>query len=101
MCKGCWEEAGSPQIDNPQVREAERLISELYEIHSAGGDLHIVLDDWNVGDNHLDFCFNVIDKDLKLDTHDKSLHLQIYEKLKRMNEEERISALALCDGLWS
>ena len=100
MCKQCWEEAGNPRIDNPEVRKAQQLISELYEIHSSGGDLHIVLDDWNVDNESLKFCYYEILLDTKLDRNDRDLHLKVYYQLMKLTPQERISVLALNDNLW-
>ena len=56
MCETCWREYGSPQIINPLIRRAEKLIARVYEHGSVGGNLHIVIDDWNIEDEHIKFC---------------------------------------------
>jgi len=58
MCINCWKERGAPKIDNSNVREAVRQIDRVYHFHSAGGGLHIVLDDFNIDDDDLDWCLN-------------------------------------------
>ena len=40
----------------PTVPEVRPLVAALYRRHAAGCCLHIVLDDGNVGDEHVDFC---------------------------------------------
>lgn len=58
---------------NTEVMEINRLkalyedFNLLHEIvysrHPVGGDLHIVLDDHNVEDDHLKFCADLINKE--------------------------------------
>jgi hypothetical protein len=56
MCYECWEEEGKPQIDTPAVREAAAAVGAVYELNGVGGNLHIVLDDWNLEDGSVEFC---------------------------------------------
>jgi hypothetical protein len=56
MCRGCWEEYGECVIDSPSIRAAAAAMDAVYEFHCAGGNLHIVLDDWNLEDESLEFC---------------------------------------------
>ncbi|WP_020525853.1 hypothetical protein [Catelliglobosispora koreensis] len=48
MCNKCWDNAGSPLNWTPDIARALALTKELYAIHSVGGPLHAVLDDWNI-----------------------------------------------------
>lgn len=48
MCIDCWNNNGSPANWSPDIAEALRLTYELYQIHSAGGPLHVALDDCNL-----------------------------------------------------
>lgn len=123
MCYGCWEEAGKPQIDNARVRAAVPLIQAVYEHCPVGGNLHIVLDDWNLEDGNLEFCSQTIDGAgvMPLGENPADFHVR-YNDEKRANpdppeqlaaeraccdafmamtEDERSSALALCDGFWA
>lgn len=58
MCLSCWKEAGSPTELPENVDELIQLIKELYatEMGGAGGPLHIVLDDWNLEDDNIEWC---------------------------------------------
>lgn len=38
------------------IRDAIVSIAGVYEHHDGGGNLHIVIDDWNVEDSSLEFC---------------------------------------------
>lgn len=124
MCSGCWEEAGKPIIDTPAVRMAAAAAAEVYEHSCVGGNLHIVLDDWNVEDGNLEFCSQCIDAAGAMPgvTETSPEFHQRYNAKKRANpdppeqlaaeraccdllmaltEDERYSALALFDGLWT
>lgn len=122
MCYGCWEEAGKPTIDTPAVRAAAAAIAEVYEHSCVGGNLHVVLDDWNLEDGNLEFCDGCIQgagqMPLEPDAHE--MHHQYNERkaadpdppdqlaaerrchdlLKPLTEDERASALALHEGFW-
>lgn len=122
MCFGCWEDAGKPAIDTPAVRAAALAIAEVYEHSCVGGNLHIVLDDWNIEDGNLEFCRQCIEGAgvMPLGDHAIDMHHR-YNETKRANpdppeqlaaerrchdlfaaltEEERAAALALNDGFW-
>jgi hypothetical protein len=45
--------------DKPTVPEVLPLAKHVYELpeHGSGGCLHIVLDDGNLENSHLDFCY--------------------------------------------
>lgn len=122
MCYGCWEEAEKPIIDTPAVRAAAASIAEVYEHACMGGNLHIVLDDWNLEDGSLDFCRGCIEgagvmpddgnlaechrryNDKKRANPDPPEQLaaerRCCELLTALSVEERASALALHDGFW-
>ncbi len=51
MCEGCWEEHGSPR-EIPAG--AEDLVETAKSLDHYGG-LHIVVDDWNIEDHHIEF----------------------------------------------
>ena len=121
MCYGCWEEAGKPQIDNEKVRGAVPLIRAVYDHSCVGGNLHVVLDDWNLEDGNLEFCSYCIDHGGVMPPDQCNEAHESYQAAKRANpdppeqlaaeraccdafmamtEAERSSALALCDEFW-
>jgi hypothetical protein len=122
MCYGCWEGHDKPTIDTPLVRAAAVAAADVYEYSGAGGNLHIVLDDWNVEDSNLEFCSACIDGAgvMPLEGSDHPAHLrynderranpdppdqlaverQCCDLFQQMTEEERVSALALFEGFW-
>lgn len=125
MCYGCWEKAGKPQMDTPLVRAAADAVAALYDHEDcgAGGNLHIVTDDWNVDDDSLAFCLYCIEHagQMPLDDTAPEIHKRYNEQrrlspdapsklaverachdaLARLTEDERYAALALEHGLWS
>ena len=100
MCFECWrDQYNSSYIINDKTKKAVKLIKEVYKYHGAGGSLHIILDDWNLEDSHVDFCGKVI----SLNEYDDppellDAELKCYEALKKMSIEERASALAIERG---
>lgn len=123
MCYGCWEEVGKPTIDTTAVRAAAEAVAAVYEYSCVGGNLHIVLDDWNLDDGNLEFCRQCIEGAgvMPLDGSTFPAHLRYndkkrlnadppeqlaaeqrcYELFRALTEEERASALALSDGFWT
>ncbi len=118
MCYGCWTEEGSPQIDTPAVRAAAASVAAVYEHSCVGGNLHIVLDDWNLEDDNLKFCDAQIARgghpedpnhskwytQQKLDNPDTPEQLaaerKCHDLFAALSIKERASALALNDGFW-
>ena len=43
------------------AQKLEALIKRIYDNHGAGGNLHIVLDDYNVKDEDIQFCLALPD----------------------------------------
>ena len=75
----------------------KELINEYYEYTLVGGNLHNVLDDHNLEDDHIDWCLN---NSVKENAHDlpkqaQDLELKITEILKVMTIRERFEALGL------
>ncbi len=58
MCEMCWNEYGEPNIVNEKTEAALALVRAVYEAPQggSGGNLHIVLDDWNIEDDSIYFC---------------------------------------------
>lgn len=122
MCTNCWiDQYSTSKIDTPAVREAALVIAEVYNHHGAGGNLHIVVDDWNLEDGNLEFCSKCIDgagmmPDIAEDSpHYKSnlerqanpdppeqlaAERQCCDLLMALTVDERASALALYEGFW-
>lgn len=98
MCAGCWAEAGSPKIDNEKTRAAAAAIDRVYEFSGAGGNLHIVVDDWNLEDSSLEWCkVNAIVSEQ--DDEKREAEMACYTALRELTEEERYSAMAIRGNL--
>lgn len=86
MCIICYEEEyGSPRVINENVLRAADLAKDI----NPFGHFHIVVEDFNLEDDNVDFC-------LKLSTDDNEL---AFGRLFRsLSIDERATALALADG---
>ena len=60
MCYGCFKEYKIPDELHKKVHVAVPLVQKVYEFSSAGGGLHIVVDDYNLEDGHIDWCIDYI-----------------------------------------
>lgn len=87
MCHDCWVGYGSPKLRNNGVTLALSLLDELYDTSLSGGDLHIVVDDWNLKDSNIEWCLSNTIKD------DSSVEFELAHLLLSMPLAERASAL--------
>lgn len=101
MCINCWVEVGSPNIVNEKTKNAAELITELYEQEDCGvgGYAHIVVDDWNLDDNSIDYCIGVAKKGEgdyeNISEEGRQACLTTLNYLKQLSKEERYSAMAI------
>lgn len=100
MCLGCYEEDGSPAIVNEQTVAAAAAIERVFECSCVGGNAHIVVDDWNVDDEAINYCLR---DSLPLNIHEAdaeqlAVEREALERLLALTYEERLSALAIHDG---
>jgi hypothetical protein len=98
MCKDCWQEFGAPIIDSPAIREAARLAKALLEEFPTGGAMHIVVDDFNIDDEDIQWCLRP-ENALRghLETSERNFGVAFLD----LSVTERASALALSEGYWS
>ena len=99
MCKTCWEEAGSHRVNwwEDKFRAAIQCCRDLYAVHGAGGHLHIVLDDSNFEDSHLDWCREQF---ADLTGYDRALHEAAYWTWRDLTEDERHGLMGYIDGCY-
>ena len=97
MCYGCWQDYKDSFVYNDKVSKAVPLIRTIYDSNGVGANLHIVLDDWNLEDGHVQFCKEAIfgDKPYHAPVMDAEKELVIL--LEAMTENERASSLAIFD----
>lgn len=96
MCETCWTNNGGHNIINERTIKAAELIQAIYDSEDggAGGYAHIVVDDWNLEDDSINFSINAINEgDLAEETGRACLECLTY--LKGLTWEERVSALAI------
>ena len=53
MCEGCWIEHGRPAIVSEATKRAASAIKAVFDENPVGGNLHNIIDDWNVEDDHI------------------------------------------------
>ena len=100
MCYGCYEGAGKPAIVTEKTKAAAALVAKVYEFSCVGGNAHIVVDDWNLEDDHIRWC---LDEALKTNVHEADAEQLAAERacleaLLALTDDERASAMALHDG---
>lgn len=88
MCISCWRQHGAPTIDNPKVR-AWAFAAGLVDPFGAA---HIVVEDFNVEDEHLHLCAQ--------DERVTPLEAAWLAAGLGLSIPERASALGLFGGYW-
>lgn len=100
MCYSCYEEYGKPTIVTDEIRQAAKLIEKVYEFSGVGGHLHIVLDDWNLSDDSLDFCDRYIARDGHVCPQEQiKSELACLDTFRKLSVSHRAAALAIHEGL--
>lgn len=97
MCEGCYAEFRFPKIVTAATLRGAALADRVYEFSCVGGNLHIMLDDWNIDDEFFE------DAEMKIWHHDASpeqieAERTCYAALKSLPLDERVSVLALHQG---
>jgi hypothetical protein len=78
-----------------EVEEVITLINKLYKTESAGGMLHVVVDDGNLEDEHIEWCIDYCNLPENVDRLDKNLCLHIAYKMLELTYEQRVTAYYL------
>lgn len=89
MCIGCYREYGSPKVITKVTSYVVHCIGRVYDENSVGGNCHIIVDDWNLEDEHFDM---VSKYELT------PAEAELVAVMKEMTEDERATALALYEG---
>lgn len=100
MCATCWADYGSPALRTPEVGRAAKLVAKLYDGHTAGGYLHIVTDDWNLEDGHVEWVVDQMGQSVN-ETFARPpdpVERECADSLLVLSIEGRASALALAKG---
>lgn len=100
MCQGCWrKDYGASRIDNERVRAARDLIADVYEHSLVGGNLHVMLDDFNLEDSAFDGQ-QLLWIAQEAEPRKRLAELACFEAMRALSLAERASALALFWGYW-
>lgn len=99
MCRNCWKQRGSPKIRNERIEKAVEAIAEVHKFHVTGGNLHIVIDDWNIEDRHVLFCDEAIySPNYPFSEEQRTAESVCLAIFRSLSVKERASALALSEG---
>lgn len=110
MCRGCWNHYGSSTALPKEAPSAIDLITEIYNSSEggAGGNLHIVLDDWNLETEHIEWCLGVVaqkqagfgDRDDRCEPYLLLAERSLLNLLMPMTESERAAVLGKYEGFF-
>lgn len=78
-----------------KATQATTMVFEM--VGASGGELHIVLDDWNVEDDNIMYCKREIDRLVEskaITDSDQKIYMDCIDCLMGLSEEERISAVS-------
>ena len=101
MCIECWRARGCPAIINEQTLACLEAVRSLYEHNAAGGNAHIVTDDNNIEEDHINWCLNEAVKHNRVGSTLECLDAErkVLELMLALSEAERASVLAMHQGL--
>lgn len=96
MCCDCWERYGR-EPPGPRARLVAELVKLLVP---GGGNAHVVVDDWNVEDRHIEYCLAHTIPENAHELSDAQLRHEVTAliALKALPVEQRAAALAVVDG---
>jgi len=100
MCQACWRKHyNASRIDTERVRAARDAIAKVYDFSLVGGNLHVMLDDWNIG--YEGFNGEILGWiAAEENTEKRAAELTCFEAMRDLPLLERASALALFWGYW-
>lgn len=88
-----------------EIEEICKLVKYLYDDlrEMCGGLLHIVLDDGNVEDGHIQWCIDYCNREENADRHDKDVCIEIAQRMLKLSYTERMLIYyqwdrEFCDG---
>lgn len=107
MCVSCWEDFGRSEklpADFDRIEELIRLVYDHPE-GGVGGNLHIVLDDWNLETDNIEWCLGNIaqkqagfgDRANRCSADLLAIERELVDLLLPLTEGERAACLAKCD----
>lgn len=89
MCEACYLDYGAPVKITPAVLD---ILDDLAAADEFGG-LHIIVDDWNLEDEHVEYCMTCEEASEE--------EKVLATRLRALDLPERATALALVDGYLS
>ena len=80
-----------------EILRVVALIEEVYEYNAAGGGAHIVLDDWNIEDDDIQWCIDHLPEYSEAGE-ERAVTMACLIAMMGLTIDERASALAIVDG---
>lgn len=90
MCYGCWTELGKPSMLFHRKEQVIEAIKNVYKSSLVGGNMHVQLHDWNLGDEF----FEKEELEIFTNSSDVEADRKCYALMQPIAEDERASALA-------
>lgn len=84
-------------LDTPAIRAAVPTVKEVYRHNGVGGNLHVVVDDYNVLDDSLAACAKWIEEDDRCSEAQRRAERACLAALTPLTPEERASAIRLAE----
>jgi hypothetical protein len=98
MCENCWNDYGRPAIVNAATLAALEMVKDVYAKHAAGGLAHIVLHDFNIEDESVEWC---IKDGFRANDESDALAIKALHAFRSLTVAERASVLAMHMGFVS
>jgi DNA repair photolyase len=100
MCDRCNPRICRGVPITPAIEEAAERIRALYALHSAGGRAHIVTDDFNVDDEHVEWCLRDLAENGAREDDQAMVRLSraTLEALRPLTRLQRIAAVHVAEG---
>lgn len=78
-------------MNNFEIKERIRFLKqEIYKFHGAGGGLHIVLDDGNMENDHINYCIEYVKECDSFTEEQKNMQIECAELLLKLGYSKRI-----------
>jgi len=99
MCIDCYRRYSSPMIVSDATLLAAASIDIVFSYSAVGGNLHAILDDWNLEDEFFEDGFKNWSERASEDQ--VAAERACFDRLRGMSVDERASSLAIYDGFLS
>lgn len=89
-----------PEIKSEGVVRCAQAIHRLYELEFTGGAFHIVLDDFNISQSQIAWCWNYLHENVNAFDRSFDEHKDVFKLMLDMTDDEILSSVMLENGRW-